>query len=183
MVKSWLQKLTPDLKGAFIGWAVFLILSTVGSMTDEMGGEIFILPFKIALTVGQGVLVAKFASNDNRYTKADYLRLGFYSSLWSILFSVLSNMISVNLIRGVPLGPVPDWGSFVFLAILVGPITIFSVVLTSLGAWLYGKYDGNPPISTLKKVGYGCGCILVVGILIVIVIMIYAFLGKGLTAN
>jgi len=175
MSASWWQRLGPDLKAAAIVYTGFQILAVVNILTGGVG-NIVTFPFRIVFSLGQGVLVARLASKDSRYTKADYFKLALLSGLWVSLIDMANIVLFLVVTIGITLGTV--------LGVLPGIILsslgnyALGITLTILGAWFYGRYGGKKLVVAL--VGTGCGCMVICGILIAIVILVLATYGVKL---
>jgi hypothetical protein len=168
-IASWWQRLGPDWKATLIFWVGFLVLLTVNNITGG-AGNLVTAPFTIAFALGQGVLVGRLASKDSRYTKADYFRLGLFSGLWTILIDLVLFVVIVVVLFGITLGTVLAALPVLLVSSLAN--FAFTITLTSIGGWLYGRYGGKKLIAAL--VGTGCGFMVIIGILLAIVIAVLA---------
>lgn len=165
------QKLRPDVKAGIIFGVLWSIVGIINVVSGG-AGFVFTWPVAIAFSLGQGVVVARHASRDSRYTEANYLRLGILSGLWVALIDLVVIILLILVMTGMTLGLLVG-----FLPILV--VTTFAQTLAMIGlpglsAWLYGRYSGKS--LALRLTGVGCGCAL----LIAVVILILGALGISL---
>lgn len=173
--ESWWEDLSPDWKGGIIfgaGWSIASIIN-IGTVSV---GFVFTFPILIALSLIQGIVVARYASRDRRYTQANYLKLGLLSGFWVVLISLATTVLTALVMTGVTLftilAALPGWILLTFTSILI------QLGLPALGSWLYSKYGGKKLIGIL--VGVGCGVTVIIGILIAILIAILGSLGISL---
>jgi hypothetical protein len=169
---TWWQKLSPDWKGAIVFGLGWLILSFITTSTGG-AGCIFSYPILTVVCLGQGAFVARQATQDSRYTPADHLKLGLFSSLWTLLLEKMFAILIAVLLIGGTFG-----GALVALPTLIiaqlGSIVI-QVGATGLGAWLYGRSGDKNRLGFLAAVG--AGAVALVCVLMAIATALLAVIG------
>jgi len=147
--------------------------ATVLKTVTGGAGILFSFPIQVIIMLAQGVMVARFASKDSRYTKADYFRLGLYSGLWTVLLNLALTVAVAAVMVGATLGAaiaaLPP-----LIVTFLAPL-IFDITLPGLGAWLYGRYGGKKLIAALA--GVGCISLVIFGGLLAILLAVLANYG------
>ncbi|MFQ5615411.1 MAG: hypothetical protein ACE5GO_02995 [Anaerolineales bacterium] len=163
--RSWWARLGPDVRAAILVSFVTTGLGAVNGFVPGLG-FVFTTPFAVIAYYVQGILTGKLASQDTRYEKKDFVRLGVYSGFWSgvvisTLFLVFVFFAFTFLTVGTILALIPT-----FIAARLGDIFL-NIIFTTIGSWLYGRTGGKGVLGiSIAVVSIGimvaCGLILLV---------------------
>jgi hypothetical protein len=171
-LKSWWQRLSPDWKSAIIFGTMWAILDVLKYSTGGLAFMSF-FPIFVGLALLQGVIVARYASNDNRYTQANYLRLGVLSGFWVFVIDMVVGIVVIAVMFGATLGVALALIPAQSITMLISDM--ITILMPGIGAWAYSKYGGQKLLLTL--IGIGCGCMIIVLVLIAAAIAILAAIG------
>ena len=167
--------LRPDVKAALVCLPFAILFLTFGIFTAGIG-SIFVKPLQITLYLCQGVLVARYASSDQKVfgrrtslAALSALEMQVLTTAWHGAWLVIFSVFSLG--AAVFLFPVA-------LANRIGVI-LLDLTLAPLSAWLYGKYGGITLLMIIAVVAIGA-IIITFGVLALILAAIASFIASWL---
>lgn len=170
-----LRSLRPDVKAAAFVFPAILVMALAEVMSAGIA-IVVIGPIRVVIYVVQGYLVARFASQDERFRSRDLLRLGVFSALisWTmgLAWAGLSLVLVGAMTAGVMLVAFP-----VNLAIHLGAI-IFNMIFTPAAALIADRWGGRRLAAGL--VALGCLGMVVVAVLIAAAVVLVGWAGMSL---